>query len=144
MKLELTEKEYETLVKMVYAGNWMINGLRDDTIDEFLDLEQKIFLSSRELKGGTQLLKWDKKYENYLPSEKMEDVMDELIDEYDEQIFWNELIQRLASRDILDRFGDEAVEAMSEVEESEHIAEYSQTYSDEFENNGIRNLVVKS
>ena len=140
MKINLTKEEYEKLLQVIYAGNWLINGHREDPIDDFLEIEQKVFEAGRELKIGTNLLRWDKKYKQYLPSEKLEDTMEELIDDHDEQLFWSELIQRLAARDILVEKGEDVVEKMDEIEESEIISKYSEKYGDEFEGNGIKNL----
>lgn len=144
MKLELTKEEFERLLQVVYAGNWLINGLREDPLDDFLNVEQKVFELSREMNGGTELVKWDKKYQQYLPSAKLESMMEELIDDYDENLFWNELIQRMAARDILAEKGEDAVEAMDETEENELLHKYSEPYSNAFETHGIRDLKLTS
>jgi len=142
MNIELTKEEYERLLKVVYAGNWMLNGLREDPLEEYIEIEQKIFAASRELKGGTDQLRWDKKYHQFLPSEKLESEMDEFLQDYDENIFWNELIHRLAARDVLEQFGEDAVENMDETEENEHLAAFSETYESHFEERGILDLKI--
>jgi len=39
MEIKFTKKQYENLIKLVYLGNWMINGIR--STDEGAWVEEK-------------------------------------------------------------------------------------------------------
>ena len=62
--------------------------------------------------------------------------------EYDDEIFWSELIQRLATRDFVERWGIESLSLISPREEVEKRQPFLRKYIDEFEKHGMQNLKV--
>src|SRR5258708_1312420 len=88
MELKLTEEQARDLLRLAYLGNWLANALRDGSaadphIQEFEDLIEHLFQAS-----GTS----ERSVEDELFSEH-------LIESYNEETFWEELVDRLAHRD---------------------------------------------
>ena len=68
--------------------------------------------------------------------------MSQYIDDYDNQTFWEELIERLANRDFLAKYGEEAIQKMSFEERFTKFQEFEERYDEEFEDHGIERIVI--
>ncbi len=68
MEIAFTKEQYESLLKLVYWGNWMINSARtDDYVKNYEDLEDYI-LSFATIPGLDKYIEHDEKSERYYPS----------------------------------------------------------------------------
>ena len=148
MKINFTKKQFETLIKMVYMGNWVVNGVRsgakgDEFIKEYADFEQYIYSFVKDFDLGN-LAEYHEKYKEFFPTRELEESeVRDLIDYYDEESFWEELINRLAERDFAREYGAENIIKMSVKERIEKDHRFLGKYYDEIENNGLENLEVK-
>jgi hypothetical protein len=141
MTLEFTQKQYETLLKLAYMGDWMINGIRteDERIAEYADLAQRIYALADGARCGS-FVEFDKKLGQYVPTAKLDEDRDVsgYREQYDNEIFWDELIDKLSLRDFmalqgLPREGAESAQARSAI---------IKKYVEEFENHGIERLTI--
>ena len=71
IKFTLTKDQYENLIKLVYLGNWMINGIRlhDEQIKEYEELEQYIFSFAKDA-GMEKYIVYDDGSKKYFPSKR--------------------------------------------------------------------------
>lgn len=140
MQLNLTEKQYATLVKLVYLGNWLANSHRtpDEELAEFSRVEDLVYAAS----AGCPGMEGIERYEDgsYGPTAAFEDAILPLIDDYDDGCFWSELSYRLACRDLCETVGEDAAKAMVSEERSDLIAGYEERYMREFVDHGLDNL----
>ncbi|HHX61465.1 MAG TPA: hypothetical protein GX707_12260 [Epulopiscium sp.] len=109
MNIEFTKEEFKALFDLVYAGNMVVNGMRnnDERVKEYCEIEQKIFSLAEEfeLKGAVL---YDESVKEYVPTRTYEESeVNEYMDYYDEAVFWEELTLRLARRDALNILGDQ-------------------------------------
>lgn len=142
MKIDLTKKQYNDLLKLVYLGNWMINSYRtDDAEERFEELESHIF-SFAEAFGNRADVDYSEASKKYQPSKSLEEKCDDYISEYDNDTFWEDLTDRLAWRDLRDRLGTQQLEQMEMEQVFEQLVPIQNQYSDEFEANGIDNIHV--
>ena len=144
MKLNLTKKQYITLIKLLYLGEWMANAHRtDDRIEEFEEFDQYILSFGKDF-GLEGKIIYDEKLKMFFltPEFISEAGLDDYIDEYDEDTFWNELISRLSRRDLIDRYGEEAIKDMKLEELIDKEQVFIEEYEEEFKRHGINNLVV--
>lgn len=65
------------------------------------------------------------------------------LEPYDEAVFWDELVRRLAMRDML-RMGVELKTSPSAAENLEEMAHFMEKYREEFEVNGLENVEVST
>ena len=56
MNISFTNEEFKALFGLVYAGNTVVNGLRnyDERIKEYTEIEQKIFSLAEEFGLGSE------------------------------------------------------------------------------------------
>ncbi len=144
MKINLSKKQYRTLVKLIYLGTWLANAHRtDDIIEEFEELEQYIFSFCKDF-GMENDFEYDESLKRfYLTDEFIENSgIDKLIDEYNLDTFWEELIHMMADKDLLETYGEKGLKEMDIEKLTEKKILLLDLYEKEFSENGIKNLRV--
>ena len=73
MELKCTKEEFKALLDLVYAGNLLINGMRevDERILPHSEMEQKIFAMAKEF-GYEELIEFDNEFNEYMPTRAYE------------------------------------------------------------------------
>ena len=134
MQIELTKKEFRSLLDLVYIGNWVLNSTRgNDRFQVYDDLESKLFGLCRE--NGMKVLvdKWEGVD---VPSKAYaEGGIHEAIAFYEDNVFYEILAEELSRRDmdyaeITDENYDEIMGRM-------------RTYMDEFQLSGLDHLKLE-
>ena len=143
--VEFTRGQFEDLVRCIYLAQWMINGIHseDELNGRYAQLEQYVYALARKMELGdmVEFLKEQNKF--VLKDEFVEtNEVEQFRREYDDEIFWSELIQRLATRDFVERCGIESLSLISPREEVEKRQPFLRKYIDEFEKHGMQNLKV--
>ncbi len=144
VEIKFTKEQYEDLIKLAYLGNWMINAIRThDRIDRYEDLEQYIFSFAKKA-GLDRYVHFDSESKKSYPSKELEQAKDieGYINDYDNENFWDELIDRLARRDFIQKYGEDAIRKMTRKERFEKEHPFIEKYDEEFEKNGIENLQI--
>jgi hypothetical protein len=146
MKINFTKKEYRLLLDIVYLGQWMMEAHQvgePDEDDGYEMLVQKIYSFAKDM-GCEDLVVPEKKMNKFYTSRLYEDEsgVHEIIDRYNDDSFWDELVNRLAERDA--RADAKALnrEITSAQEFWELSAPHESRYADEFLENGLGNLVI--
>lgn len=142
--IRLSGRQYEDLLKLVYLGNFLVNNYRSDKpVSRFDDLESYLFSLAKDY-GLSQALDMDAETGVVYPSREFSQAeeLNEYIDDFVDNSFWDELVQRLTDRDLYRKYGEEAVEAMSweelrKIEEPAH-----RRYASEIEKHGLENLEI--
>jgi hypothetical protein len=91
--------------------------------------------------GADDLVVHGKKENRWFPTREMEDAMHVYIDEYDEDTFVDELVYRLARRDVLKIFGEQYY-GMTMEERIKADEPFLEKYYTELGNNGIQNIGI--
>jgi len=143
---DLTGEEYEKLLKLAYLGNWMVNAIRypDEEVAEYRNVESRLLAQAENfgLDGYAQLQEDTGLY--YASDKLSEDPeVQRMRDEYDDEVFWGELIIRLTRRDFIRKYGREKIEKMPPEERLEKEMEIEQKYWREFQKHGLDRLGVK-
>ncbi|MCX6560487.1 MAG: hypothetical protein NTZ26_08220 [Candidatus Aminicenantes bacterium] len=140
MDIKLSRAQYETLMRLVYLGNWMVNGFRDKDKDSDTDaLENYIYAKARDFGLGDRIT-YDEEADAHFPTETQESEWLADLDDGKNDLFWDELMYRLADRDLVARFGEANVDAMSAEERKRMEDELADLYYKEFEKNGLDKL----
>ncbi len=145
IKIEFTKAQYENLIKLVYLGNWMINAIRtDDIVKKYDDVEQHIYSFAKDV-GLDKYIEFDSKFNKFFPTKELEEdeEMEKYREEYDDEIFWDEITDRLARRDLIRKYGENAIKKMTWKERSEKEYPFIEKYEKEFAKYGIENLEIK-
>ena len=143
MQIELTKEQMIDLVKVVYLGNWMINGVRlqSERARKFDEIEQIIY-SRAAANGLGDMVELDSSCGEYFPTSGFEESeeIEGYKEDYDEETFWERLVDKMANRDFIAGFGEEAVRKMGDHERFEKLYEFINKYEDYFETRGIDGL----
>ncbi|MFH1453663.1 MAG: SEC-C metal-binding domain-containing protein [Armatimonadota bacterium] len=144
MEIKFTKEQYEALIKMLYLGNCVINGIHADRIKEFDEVENYIFSFAGNF-GLENYVDFDRKYNRFFPSRQFEENAEimKYEDDYNNETFWEELIDRLGDRDFIKKYGMEAIEKMGWEERFVKQQRCADKYAKEFETNGIKSLTIK-
>jgi hypothetical protein len=88
MDIKLTAEQAQNLLRLIYLGNWLANSQRigteeDPLIADFDELQKHLFKTAS------------------VPERAIEtdSLVAKMIEEYREEVFWDELVERLAHRD---------------------------------------------
>jgi hypothetical protein len=143
MNLELTKKQYASLLKVIYLGQWMVNSTGEGSDEEIEKLEQYILSRAREF-GAGQLVHFDEKMNKYFYGKEFEKtgIMD-IIEDYDEYTVWEGIVLTLSRRDMIHRYSADKVAKMSDEELLEKESEFIKKYEDEFAEHSFDNLIIR-
>ena len=145
MKIEFTKEQFESLLKSVYLGNWVANAHRtDDMIKEYEEIEDYIFSHAKEF-GFDEYVDDEKADKGkFFPARIFEEEADiqKLIEEYDKETFWDEIIDRLAARDLFRQYSRAELEKMDGNERMEKLGILEEKWAKEINENGIERLEV--
>jgi hypothetical protein len=148
MNVNMTAQEYRLLLDLLLASDWVIHGHRREEPSEaepYRMVVQK-FLSLAPQFGMDDLVEIDSERNQYRPTAKLEQETGawKQLDEYDDLVFWNELIARLAERDVSAMPGKGDVANMSGEEYERLVSPLEEQYAGEFYANGIEHLTLRS
>ena len=148
MKLLFTKSEYRTLIDMIYMAEWMIAAFAeepDPAKARYQHLVQKIYSHAKEM-GWESLVEPSTATNEYSPSLEYETKsgIHDLIDEYDDDSFWDQLVDRLTERDVRAKVGTEQYEQLSFQGFYALADPISEVYEREFEVNGLDRLRVEA
>ena len=134
MQIDLTTKEFRSLLDLVYIGNWILNSTRgDDRFRQYDDLESKLFGLCRQNRMPILVEDW-----NGIPVPSRaycEGGIHEAIAFYEDNVFYEILAEELSRRDM----------AYPEINEENYdeIIGRMNSYMDEFQVSGVDHLVLE-
>lgn len=144
MNVSLTQREYRLLLDLLLASDWVIHGHRREEPEEAEPYRMVIqkFLSLAKEAGLEDLVEIDQEHNQYRPTEKLERETSawKLLDEYDDLLFWEELIVRLAERDVVHMPGKADIAEMSGEDYDRLAAPLEEKYAGEFFEHGLDRL----
>ena len=143
MKINLTNKQYRSLLKLVFLGDFMVNGPRnyDERVKEFDEIEQYLYSFYKDFQLENCIEKF-KEDGCYYATKAFEDELTDYISDYDDMCFIDELIHQLGRRDFLNKYGEDAVGRMSIEERIKKEQPFLDVYSDEIDDNDIENIGI--
>jgi hypothetical protein len=147
MHLRFTESELAILIEMVsLAANVAAVNQKpgaEEGVAAFEDLESKI-LERAGHAGFGDIIEFDDEKQQYRVTDEYEggSFYQECFDEFREESFWEELVIRLADRDLIRSIGLRAWEKLNELERRARTSEIEKRYWDEFTKNGIDRVAL--
>ena len=146
MKIDFTKEQFENLMKMVYLGNWMANAHKtDDTIEKYSEIENYIFSFAKDFGFEEYVDDSDANKGKFYPTRMFEEDTDinTIHDDYNNDTFWDELVERLTIRDFRKKYSIEEITKMSSEERFSEMGKIEEKYADEVEEYGIDRLIIK-
>jgi len=137
VKIEFSADQFRALVELAYLGSWMVNGIRApaEQVERYSQVEQYLF-SLADRFGLRDVTEMYEPLGAWVPTHAFEERMAERIAEYDNQTFWDELVERLADRDVFVEYGEafRALPVEQQIAKREPVVE---RYEREFETHGL-------
>lgn len=145
MDITLTPQQYESLLKLAYLGHWMANGVKTESEREekYEEIMQTLYAKAEGASCGN-FVEYDKKEKKFLATKALDEVVTAIREEYDNEIFWDELIEKLALRDLLSMQEGKHWYGGDTQEIANIRSGIIKKYVDEFEQNSVNNLVLKT
>ncbi|MBM9501379.1 hypothetical protein JWG44_14070 [Leptospira sp. 201903071] len=154
MNIELTREQYEALLKSLAITRFLYHSIleeeepapdRLDSYDAYEDMEQQVLSYAKALEVS-HLVAYDSEEELHYLTREFEEKTDisDLITEYQDSIFWDELVQRLAGRDFTRTYTEAEIKGMAIEERIEKEAPFISKYEEIFTESGIEHLEIKS
>jgi hypothetical protein len=142
MEIKFTKRQYETLMRLVYLGTWVVNGFKADDKNEETDaLEQHVYSQARKF-GLDKLVPYDEEFDGWFPTQEAEEEWSEDLDRFRDDTFWDELEYRLADRDLVAQYGESVVDHMDPEARLRMEDKLVDHYNEEFAKNGLKNFVL--
>ena len=131
---DLTTTQYRRLLDLVYIGNWVLNSQRgEDRIPDYDMVESLVFAQCLQERGMEELYGVDSGV--IVPSDAFaQGGIHEAIMDYEDEVFFDILAEELSRRDM-------DFVPITEANYTE-LTERMEEYLDEFDVNGVENLVL--
>ena len=147
MKINFTKKEYRNLLDLLVIADWVINSHRvgvDNETEKYNVLTQRLYSYAKDM-GCSELLILDKSTGKYYPNKALEEESEvrEFIECFEEDTFWQELIARLATRDLLKKYGENAFSELDVEQRISATCDAENEWEEEFNQYGLKRVGVK-
>ena len=136
--IEFTNKQFLSLLKLAYLGNWVINAHRtDDKVEHYDELEQFLFSKAKDF-GLGHLVITDS--HGSFPTAKFEadDEIRTYLADYDDNTFWEALIEVLAVREFNKFHNDDA--NLDQMQRFNILCELEDKYRSLLQKEGLENF----
>jgi hypothetical protein len=145
VKIDFTRAEYRALLDLISLGEWVLaaHDVKEDPKKKgYKDVVQKVFSYAKKF-GCEKLVEYDQDYEMYFETrEYQESEKEEYLEKFENNTFWDELINRLSERDFINEHGIERAREMSFDERIRNIHRHEERYSEEFAKNGLERIRI--
>ncbi len=148
MKVSFTAKEYRQLLELVHLGMWAVTGYQGEETAiarRYFDFDQKLLGLAAGLGCADLVETTDDGSLQPAPKLAEDEKVREIQSEFQNDVFWHEMVTRLADRDLA---GEQAKRALDTpgVEpppsHDEQLRKIEERYWDEFEKNDLANVVL--
>lgn len=141
MTIDLSADDYRRLVELAYLGEWMINAQHNP---DFHDTQATNVLQQLlAAHPGQKYVDKDPETGDYFMTDDWTDVLYEKhVLDYDDHVFWDELVERLAARDLGLGLGLEA----DDIDRDEYLNQLlplEDRYRSEIEAYGLERFQLK-
>jgi hypothetical protein len=147
MHLRFTEDELDTLVEMVSlaaeVASWNERPGSEEGVAAYEALEEKVLEKAKHAGQGDHIAFDEEKQKHHLTPEYQDgSFYQQCYDEFRNEVFWEELVIRLADRDLARAIGMPAWTKLTEEERRAQTQDIEKRYWEEFSKNGIERVAV--
>ena len=144
IQIKFSKDEMKKLLELLNIADWVLTSQdveEDERKDSYMKLLQRLYKEAYE-NGMTEEVEFAEDVKEYFPNEEWEEKIQarDFIEEYEDATFWDELVFRLADRDI-----DRKMNGKPPKNFEEHVAMFTKIqskYEEEFEKNNLENLEI--
>jgi hypothetical protein len=146
MKIDFMKKEYQTLVEMLLAADWVIRSHEEQPRKEterYGALRKKV-LAHFEGMGMEDDFQYDPEADEYFETAAYEVRAPHrrFVEAFEEAFFWSNLADKLAARDFAAEARARAEESLDSEEQLVRLAEITAQHEEEFAEHGLDHVQV--
>ncbi|MFP4159658.1 MAG: hypothetical protein ACLFQ9_06375 [Desulfobacterales bacterium] len=144
MANQFTREEYKGLLDLAMIANWVLHVFETEENPETLEYDkviQKIYAGAKE-QGLGDLVAYDEEINGYFPTpdyEEESEVMD-LLEDFEDNLFWFGLAQRMALKTLVDQEGIETYDELFDEKNAAKLKALEARFAEEFYENGLNNI----
>ena len=145
MKIEFSKNDLKTLLELLYFGDYMFSSSENDYPDKKKDYKktmQKIFQEAKKAGLEKHVAPIDKDELGFSGELDGNEIINDVIENYNNESFWMELSSRLGVRDMAEKIEEEEYAQMDNMERFNLRMEAEGVYEREFTKYGLKNLKV--
>lgn len=144
MKINFTKQEYRALVEMLLIADWVLHAHEvepDDATKPYALLRNKV-LSHHKAMGMETNFEYDPEQDEYFETADYEARAPHMrfIDDYNDQVFWSELAERLAARDLAAEAAPDPSGPAEEAARLTRLFELAERYEALFAERGLDSI----
>jgi hypothetical protein len=141
MNLKPDSDEYRKLIELAYLGEWLINAHHDSEYQD--DAAGKVLQRLLAAPRLREVERDDETGEYYMTESWVERLYDSYILDYDDHVFWDELTERLAQRDLA-RLRGVSPDDINRDDDLLELRPLEDRYRTELEERGVERLEISS
>ena len=146
MKINITKKEYTVLLEILQMAVWVLQAHRSDEPEDrkkYMDFEQKILGFAKDY-GCDHWVQFDRKSGKFFPTKEFEETSPGMgfIEEFEDEFFWEELVDRLTTRDVFREVSEAEYAKLELLERFRKREPFEVKYWKEFETHGLERLAI--
>lgn len=144
MTNQFTREEYKRLIDVAMIANWVLHVFETEENPETKEYDQviqKIYAGAKE-QGLGSLVAYDEEAGGYYPTpdyEEESEVMD-LLEDFEDNLFWFGLAQRMALKTLVDHEGIETYDELFDEKNSAKLKALEARFAEDFYENGLNNI----
>ncbi len=138
MQIDATPEQFRKLLTLVFLGEWVVNGslIDEDARKALENVADEIYSLAPQFQAS-DWVEFCNECQSYHGNEAMENELFPLVDQYDEETFWDVLSHHLAYRDIMvGSDEDKPLPASKEMQ----LWRRKEQYDEEFRKHGLGNV----
>ncbi|WP_347861278.1 hypothetical protein U0355_11415 [Salimicrobium sp. PL1-032A] len=138
--LEISTDQLRTLVASMFLSTWVVNYPKQELDEEFEEVRNLVLKKYHETdpEGEVDYQEFADVYE--VNQEKEKEWMDKYIQEYEEHTFWDQLIEKLTQKEMVDELGEEILNRPLSEEEVQKQVQIEERVAEKLEKNGLWSL----
>lgn len=147
MKVDISKEEYAKLLDLLHMASWLMHAHeneKDPSTEPYDAVIQKFYALAKDMGQGA-MVTYHPDAQKYMPTVEFENTAESwaFIDDFMDDTFWDELVHRLAERDIERAVGGiDRKESLTMTERFTLEAPVLQKYTQEFDEHGIERLEI--
>lgn len=144
MKVNINKKEYRSLVDILCLADRI---MKIPQLDEFYlghqTLRKKLLSYYKEM-NAEDIIEYSDDFKDYFELHDYEEYLcTTFIMPYNNELFWEQLIKRLSTRDLLNEIGIKNYATMENIDRIRKLGELNEYYAKEFEKHSLSHVYVK-
>ncbi|KZL91917.1 hypothetical protein [Clostridium magnum] len=105
MKIDFSREQYRALIKLIYAGNILMNSFREkeEINKEYEELEYYVYSFAKQFNCET-FIEYDNEFKEHFPTPQFDGYMRKKISDYENYVFWTKLLTEITDMGITKEF----------------------------------------